>query len=421
MRLRGNVALRRLRPRRVPGTCPVLDRRSAGASRLQSYTNPRLWRAALGLLLHATVACSAPGRDSTTESATESTTENTAPVTQGDIGSPDTIHLEEELRIGHRSDDAFGSVVGLALDAFGRVWVLEGTARQIKIYSADGSLVRIVGRQGAGPGEFAQPAALLARDNGTVWVDDPGNARVVVMDSGGRVLQQHVFARGCMQARPWPAIVNQQGHYVSVGGADCDMVVRWDRTFTEIARRAAPRDSRPPREIRTPWGSASIPFTGEVLWHPAADSTLWSLQTDNYRIARLSFQGDTTQQAEVPFTRTRLSTADRALADEFFDELKRDGVVADRSLLPRDKPAAVSFFVALDGHLWVERYTEPDQLGQRWDIIDSEALRRRAVVVSDVPLNRFPVPIVYANRVVAATTDSLGAPHVVVLRQRTSR
>lgn len=415
--MRDTVVLSRLTRRRVPGTRPVLDRRHAGPSHSPSHTNLRLSHVALGLLLHATVACSTSGSDSTGGR----TTNSAGAVLPTGVGLPDTVRLEEEQRIGHRPDDEFGSVAGLALDALGRLWVLDGKSRQIRIHSADGSLVRAVGRQGAGPGEFAQPASLLAHDDGTVWVDDPGNARVVVMDTAGRVLQQHVLARGCMQARPWPAVVNQHKHYVSVGGANCDMVVRWDHSFTEVARVSAPRDPRPPREIRTPFGSASIPFTGEVLWHPAADSTLWALQTDSYRLSRLTFLGDTIRLADIPFERTSLSAADRQLADAFFDELKSEGVVADRSLLPRDKLAAVSFFVAPDGHLWVERYTEPDQLGHRWDIIDSAALRRRAVVVSDVPLSRFPVPLVYADRVIAATTDSLGAPQVVMLRPRSSR
>jgi len=367
-------------------------------------------RSAAAITILALAACAAP--------ATDETASTPEAVARGAASSVDTMYLAEELRIGATDGDELGSIAGLAVDVAGHVWVLDGKSRHIRIYSAEGTLIRTAGRPGAGPGELAQPAALLARPDGTIWIDDPGNARMVVMDTSGRLVTNHAFARGCMQARPWPATVDRLGRFVGLGGADCDMVVRWDSTFHEVTRASAPRDPRPPREIRMPGGSATVPFTGEVLWHPAADTTIWALQTDRYRLSRLSLAGDTIRSAEIPFERTRLSEADRALADEFFEELKQEGVVADRSILPRDKPAAVSFFVAPDGTLWVERYTEPDQLGRRWDIVDSASLRTRAVVMSAVPISRFPVPVVRGNRVIAATVDSLGAPHVVVLRRK---
>jgi hypothetical protein len=232
------------------------------------------------------------------------------------------------------------------------------------------------------------------------------------------VLANHIVASYCAQAQPWPASIDLPGRYVAVGGVNCDLIVRWDTAFAEDLRVGAPRDPRPPREIRAPWGSVTPPFAPEVLWQPAADTSVWALQTDTYRLSRLTLRGDTIRSALVRFERARLSSADFALADEFLRELRDEGVVVDRSLLPSHKPAAVSFFVAPDGALWVERYTEPDDLGHRWDVVDSATLSVRAVVRSPVPISRFPVPQLRGDRVIAATIDSLGAPQVVVLRRR---
>lgn len=300
--------------------------------RSSTRSSPFFWRRTLlpiGAL--ALAACAGPESRSTADS-------------RADAMAVDTVYLDEVMRLGADTSEAFGSVRAIAVNAAGLLWVLDGPTREIRVFGENGALVRRVGRSGAGPGEFAQPAALVASSTGHVWIDDPGNARIVAMDTAGRVVGNHAVARGCMQARPWPAAVDAANRYVSVGGADCDLVVRWDSAFRELERAAAPRDARPPQDIETPSGSASIPFAGEVLWHPAADTTIWALRTDDYRITRLTFRGDTVRSAEVPFERARLSEADRAPADEFFAELAREGVVVDRSVLPRDKPATVSFF-----------------------------------------------------------------------------
>lgn len=331
---------------------------------------------------------------------------------------PDTVQLELERYLGGHGGDQFGSVRGIAVDGAARVWVLDGKDRTIRIYGHDGEYRRTIGRRGGGPGELEQPAALLTLEDGRLLLDDPGNTRLVVLDTSGNVLANHVVASYCAQAQPWPASLDLRGRYVAVGGVNCDLVVRWDTTFAEDVRVAAPRDPRPPQEIRAPWGSVTPPFAPEVLWQPAADTSIWALQTDTYRLSRLTLRGDTIRSALVRFERARLSSADLAMADQFLSELRGEGVVVDRSVLPSHKPAAVSFFVAPDGALWVERYTEPDDLGHRWDVVDSATLSVRAVVWSPVPISRFPVPRLHRDRVIAATIDSLGAPQVVVLRRR---
>lgn len=321
------------------------------------------------------------------------------------------------LRIGDSTGvlpHGFGTVRGLAVDAAGRLWVLDGRAMEIAVFDSAGRFVRRIGRRGSGPGEYQQPAALLSAPDGTIWVDDPGNARLTALDTAGRPLRMTTVPRACLQARPWPATFDGSGRYIGIGGADCHLVVRFDTAFVEERRAAAPIDPRPPRVLATRAGTVALPFTGEVVWRPARDTTLWALQTDSYRLSRLSLSGDTLLTRRVPFDREPLSPADRALAQAFLAEAAKDGAQTQNVSLPSTRPAAVAFFIADDGMLWVERYTDPDRLGTRWEVIDPRSVTRRRTVVSDVPLARFPTPVVRGTRVYAAVEDSLGTPQVAV-------
>ncbi|MHC5111272.1 MAG: 6-bladed beta-propeller [Planctomycetota bacterium] len=55
--------------------------------------------------------------------------------------------------------------------------VVDSAAHNIKVFSLDGQVQRIIGRRGAGPGEFNFPLDVIA-DGETLWVVDTGNHRI---------------------------------------------------------------------------------------------------------------------------------------------------------------------------------------------------------------------------------------------------
>ncbi|MBX3132575.1 MAG: hypothetical protein KF689_04175 [Gemmatimonadaceae bacterium] len=79
----------------------------------------------------------------------------------------------------------------LALADDGSVIVAESRPSQINFYAPDGSFVRTIGREGAGPGEFQ--AAFIAVRGDTLVVQDPSNARLTLIDwrKGSTLATQH--------------------------------------------------------------------------------------------------------------------------------------------------------------------------------------------------------------------------------------
>lgn len=75
------------------------------------------------------------------------------------------LQLEEMWRRGGEDDDEvlLGIVSSVLTDADGNLYVLDAQLMEIKVFAPDGRLVRTLGRQGQGPGEFenAQQIAFL--------------------------------------------------------------------------------------------------------------------------------------------------------------------------------------------------------------------------------------------------------------------
>jgi hypothetical protein len=94
-------------------------------------------------------------------------------------GAPNA-RAEPDLRIGAvegEGADVFGRVGGIAVDAGGRIVVVDAQAHDVRVFAPDGRHLYSFGRQGAGPGELSGPCCLAVAPDGLLWVRDGGNAR----------------------------------------------------------------------------------------------------------------------------------------------------------------------------------------------------------------------------------------------------
>lgn len=110
-------------------------------------------------------------------------------------GPPDIERLPrleavEELRIGSVEDpeSGFSRISGVRVDEDGLVYVLEGGAREVRVYDAAGRRVRTIGGEGDGPGEFRGPFGLGVFGD-TLWVADTQLRRITVFTKTGELLE----------------------------------------------------------------------------------------------------------------------------------------------------------------------------------------------------------------------------------------
>lgn len=114
--------------------------------------------------------------------------------------------FEEVYRVGSLTGEdweQFGRIYEVAFDGAGNAYLLDIDAFTVMVVDREGALVRTIGRQGDGPGEFDFPRQLAVLEDGRVVVSDIARHRAFqVFDSDGqfhrgvRVLDNLLGIRG---------------------------------------------------------------------------------------------------------------------------------------------------------------------------------------------------------------------------------
>lgn len=342
-------------------------------------------------------------------------------------------HARLDLRIGAMEGDGpdlFGDVRGVTVDAAGRVYVLDGLAREVRVFDRSGGYLGTLGAAGAGPGEFTGPNGIAAGPDGTIWVSDPGGGRYSVFDTAGSYLRS--FSRTVDGfGFHWEGVLDDRGRIMDPSrSANRTQLVRHDI----IGDALVPVDSFPLPSASGPettfqidgeGGSRlflSIPFAPGELWAYDGDDGLWIASGDHYRIYHRSFRGDTLRIVERARSPDRVTEADaqRAIEDQGGRErLGTDAIRELRSRIPDTKPHFSALLTDEQGFLWVAR-SAPGVPGERssssqsvFDIFDPEG---RFLGELEVPIGLRPLPRVVGTSLVGVLHDEFEVPHVVVYR-----
>lgn len=166
----------------------------------------------IGLPVALLLACS-PGSDP--DPATLATDSAVIPITTSDAAGGDadavcTLAEAPDTRVASPSSDEWALFQVEDLDRLddGRLVVVNRSARQLLMFSRDGEFLRSVGRQGEGPGEFADPVELgvIGGDSIVVW--DWGLGRLQLFGPDG-------FPGRTVRLQP--PVVNPTGHVGMLG------------------------------------------------------------------------------------------------------------------------------------------------------------------------------------------------------------
>jgi hypothetical protein len=80
--------------------------------------------------------------------------------------------------------EVFGSIVDVEVDGEGRIFVLDGQAREVRWFNQEGGFLGRIGRAGQGPGEFQTPMGMVVDENGILYVLDSQRARMMGFEPG---------------------------------------------------------------------------------------------------------------------------------------------------------------------------------------------------------------------------------------------
>jgi hypothetical protein len=143
-------------------------------------------------LLLLLTACGGAGASSTGGAAGLATTiDSTADTVYarvvGEVPATAVRGLVTELAIAPGIDDVslFTQVSEFDVDPTGRLWVFDYPSRSLFLFGPDGTLLRRIGRQGAGPGEFNSNNGMVVLGDSGVALWDAQNGRISFIDRDG--------------------------------------------------------------------------------------------------------------------------------------------------------------------------------------------------------------------------------------------
>jgi len=361
----------------------------------------------------------------------------------------------EELRIGSEDapESAFGQVFDLAAADDGTLYLLDWSAAEVRVFDGAGQFLRRIGRRGFGPGEFAQPMKLeLVGD--TLWVLDPGNARITVFNRRGEVLGTHTSA-GRGGASSWNLVhllrdgsllvtastssaalaVDPGGQYpvlrVSGAGEAVDTVAWIARENQTLVIRDPGRPGPAGRYEAQPFGDAPIWTVSSVDDALVVVHREASGEPDQaaFEIVKIRATGEPAARRRVRYVPVPL---DDALVDETVKAIVRGaknspalGGASEREIerwtrdalyVPAWLPPVDRVVVGSDGSIWLRQFQlEPDS--GVWYGYDA-ALR---------PIGRVTLPPravlgeARGPHLWAVVPDTLDVPHVVRFRRVPAR
>ena len=125
-------------------------------------------------------------------------------------GDPIELKLSREFIIGNEASDVvLASRIRVAINDNGDIYVLEPGNQRVLMLNHKGELIRNFGRKGQGPGEFQEPKEIVVGPKG-VYVFDLRTKKMSVFDFNGKFIEGVFFPNHIVQI--WRPIFFENGN-----------------------------------------------------------------------------------------------------------------------------------------------------------------------------------------------------------------
>ena len=328
-----------------------------------------------------------------------------------------------------------GEPRSIAVDAAGRVYVVDSKPAAIKVFTPDGKLVRSIGREGEGPGEFR--VGFIAVRNDHLVLHDPRLARTSVWDTAGNFIRS--WHSACCY---WSDIQVDRNNliYVPSPGPPADKearsrgtpYVRW--TLEGVMRDTVwvPRSQSEKYWTVTVGGSSggkgkammmtTIPFMPTLTHTLHPDGGVIYAWTESYEIVRSTTGADSTRVFGRAWTPEPLTDEQRKAEVE--SRIKQSagnwGEAAIRAAfkledVPAQLPAFMNLRVDGSGRVWARRFSVADSTRTLFDVFDSTGAYLGPVTVP-FKVNEWSNQAWTRDGLVTIIEDEEGRPTVVRLK-----
>lgn len=317
----------------------------------------------------------------------------------------------------------------IAIGNHDRIYVGDESPARVLSFDSSGTLLRVIGREGAGPGEFRSP---LVGAGAFLVVNDGQLKRLSAFDVNGNLLWTKPGT--CCRSRP--IRVDQAGRIYVVaaplmigGGLPLDEMIVFSRDGDPVDTVLVPGFGEPGTRKRE-WRlvnkqaalAAGIPFIPERSFAiTRSGSVVWG-HTSTYTLMEGPDASAPRTTIQRPWSATTLSTAERARGRaanvDYFVKMV-DKAALEEAFKLADVPERAPAFFGLDvdacGRWWVLRTSMYMDAPATFDVLSGIGAPLATVILTD-HLASDVKWAVGRNRLAAIVQDEDGAPTLGVYR-----
>lgn len=266
---------------------------------------------------------------------------------------------EHVLGNGGGEYDSFYGTVLFDVDPDGNVYVLDGGNSRILVFDDDGAFVRTFGRQGQGPGEFANPMG-FARAGGRLLLEDMSLGRLSAFDLLGEVVQESLMDERLLFLQgfglPDGRVVALRQAMVTNGVFMPGILVRISPTGSvehEYAKAPATEHARAGTLGKRL--AVAVARTGFAV---DTEGGIYFTASEEYQVKKFEVGGDLTWALRVAYDRPPYPPDLVAARMARFHESRPDRAPSEY-YVPDREPALTAIAVDGHGHLWVFPWLYP--------------------------------------------------------------
>lgn len=330
-------------------------------------------------------------------------------------------------------EDTFDHPISVLELGGGRLVVTDLMGPTVELVDMARGTRTAIGRKGQGPNEYMFPERTLALPGDSAAVVDLGQHRFLRITPAGAPAGTFVFPEAAAMGSQFRASDRQgriyylgsrytergertqikSGSDPFAGARDSAPLLRWDRvknridTLTRIGQPSLAKPSEGKSAGNRMIMSRPQPFAAEDDWAVLPDGRVAILRAADYHIEWIAPDGRRTVGKPIPFTRERVTRADKD------DMLKPAQAVTSNGgkfsmpaleesdfVWPEFKPPFVPrfTFATPEGHLWVQRWVAAgaaplyDEFDERGELVRHIGLMKKTRIVG------FGKGVVYTTR-----------------------
>lgn len=304
----------------------------------------------------------------------------------------DGLQFEEDLFISGTDNYYIGRVTALDVDSRGHILIADGSEQEIKILNPDGKLLRSIGRQGKGPGEFSALSDVVVARNDSIYALDSNLQRISVFNPDGNFIRDLSVENDA--GMPGRLLVPENDHGFAVqytpsfchGAGEENMKIAVLR-INSHGKAAEKLLEAPCREAIVNKNDGAIqvlskPFGRRPAFDMKPDAIYYGW-SDSLASARYNLKGDVIARLSLPHdplpvTKEDLDDRIADRPENFQDDLRKGS--------HETKPAFDAMLVDQEHRVWFKRATSNPEKASWWVADRDERVVYTVTLPADIEL-----------------------------------